>query len=169
MKFTYPIIIVFIFLVSSCGYQFAERGVHIPATVRSISIPVFKNKTMEPILEEEITSEVIRGFINDRRLEVADKSVSDLILYGSITSYKESPLSFDKSQNSLENRITVTVHIKLRQQSAENPLLEIDMTKNAEYSVSSDVMLTRAAKLSAIKELARNLSEEISDRILWGW
>ena len=169
MKSVCPFVIIISLLLSSCGYRFAERGAHIPSTVRLISIPVFENKTMEPVIEEEITSEVIRGFINDRRLEVADKSKADLIVYGSITGYKESPLSFDKSQNSLENRINVTVHLKLFQQSSNKTLIERDVDKYAEYMVSSDVMLTRAAKLSAIRELARNLSEEISDRILGGW
>lgn len=163
-----PIVIILLFL-SSCGYQFAEKGAYIPASVRSISIPVFENKTLEPIVEEEFTSEVIMGFIKDSRLQVVDKSQGDLILYGSITSYKESPLAFDRNQNVLENRITVIVHLKLIQPSTNNVLMEKDMTKNVEYSVSSDIMLTRASKLSAIKELARDLSEVISDRILGGW
>lgn len=163
-----PIVII-VLLLSSCGYQFAEKGASIPSSVRSISIPVFENKTMEPIIEEEFTSEVVIGFIKDSRLQVVDKSQGDLILYGIITSYKESPLSFDRNQNVLENRITVIVHLKLIQSSTNKVLLEKDMTKNVEYIVSSDIMLTRASKLSAIKELARDLSEVISDRIPGGW
>lgn len=169
MKWAYVVVITIFLLFSSCGYRFAEKGAHIPSTITSIFIPVFQNKTTEPVIEEELTSRVIREFIKDRRLQVVDKSQADLILLGSITSYKEAPLSFDRNQNVLENRVTITVHLKLLQKSSNNTLLEKDITRTAEYRVTSDVMLTRAAKFSAIKEIAGILSEEISDRVIGGW
>ncbi|MBI5191955.1 MAG: LptE family protein [Nitrospirae bacterium] len=169
MKSVYPIIIIISLVLSSCGYRFAEKSAHIPPSVTSISIPVFENKTMEPVIEEEITPAVIREFIKDRRLQVVDKSQSDLVLNGIVTSYKESPLSFDSNQNVLENRITISVHLRLLQPSSGNILMEKDVTKTAEYRVNSDVMITRAGRFSAIKELARILGEEITDRVLGGW
>lgn len=169
MKSVYPIIIIISLVLSSCGYRFAEKGAHIPSSATSISIPVFENKTMEPVIEEEITPAVIRKFINDRRLQVVDKSQADLVLYGSVTSYKESPLSFDNNQNVLENRITISVHLRLHQPSSNNILMEKDVTKTAEYRVNSDVMITRAGRYSAIKELSTILAEEITDRMLGGW
>lgn len=169
MKSIYPIIIFISLLFYSCGYRFAEKGAHLPSSVTSISIPVFENKTMEPVIEEEITPAVIREFIKDRRLQVVDKSQADVVLYGSITAYSESPLSFDTNQNVLENRIAITVHFKLLQASSNNILMEKDVTKTAEYRVNSDVMVTRAGRYSAIKELSTILAEEITDRMLGGW
>lgn len=169
MKSVYPIIFIISLVISSCGYRFAEKGAYISPSVKSISIPVFENKTMEPVVEEEVTPAVIREFIKDRRLQVADRSQADLVLYGSITSYKESPLSFDTNQNVLENRIAITVHLKLLQTSSNNILMEKDITKTAEYRVNSDVMITRAGRYFAIKELSSILAEEITDRVVGGW
>lgn len=163
------IILFFILFLSACGYHLAGKGGHIPDNIKSIGIPVFVNKTMEPIVEEEFTPLVIREFMKDSRIRVVDRREADLILDGSVTSYKESPLSFNEAQEALEYRITVTAHIKLTRQDSNSVLWEKDVAKSSEYRVSSDVMETKTKKLLAIKQIALNLSEEVTDRVLWGW
>ena len=107
-----------LFSFAGCGYQIAGRGVHIPEGVRTLAIPVFENKTLEPIVEEELTPVVIREFLRDSRIEVVSRSQAALVLQGSVTSYKESPLSFDQDQNVLEYRITIVTHLILVRQSS---------------------------------------------------
>lgn len=155
--------------LTGCGYQMAGRGGHIPAGIQSLAIPVFENKTMEPIVEEELTPAVIKGFLKDSRIAVVNRAQADLVLYGRVMSYRETPLSFDQDQNVLEYRITVTTHLKLLRQSTDSMLWEKDLISSAEYRVSSDVMATRNSKLLAIKEIAQNLSEEAAARVLRGW
>jgi len=166
------------FFFTGCGYQIAGRGAHIPEGVRTIAIPVFENKTLEPIVEEEFTPVVIREFLRDSRIEVVSRSQAGLVLRGSVTSYKESPLSFDRDQNVLEYRITVITHLILvRPNGSPNGssngsgeiLWERDVTESAEYRASSDVMSTRVAKLLALQEIARNLAQDAADRVLQGW
>ncbi|MCC7202234.1 MAG: LptE family protein [Nitrospirae bacterium] len=153
-------------LLSSCGYHMAGTGSHLQGGVRSVFIPVFENKTMEPIVEEEFTPAVIREFMQDARIEVADSSGADMVLKGEVLSYNETPVSFDASQNVLEYRIAVRTHLILLR---DNPIWERDIVSTAEYTVSSDVMKTRIAKLSALREAAGNLAEEVVDRVLLGW
>jgi len=164
---------VFILLLtlslSACGYQLAGRGGHIPDEIKSIAIPVFENKTMEPVVEEEFTPMIIREFIKDSRIKVVDRTEADIVLNGNVNSYKESPLSFDQNQEVLEYRITVTTHLKITRQKINNIIWEKDIIKSSEYKVSSNVMTTRTSKLLALKEIAKNLSEEVTDRVLWGW
>ncbi|MCC6544999.1 MAG: LptE family protein [Nitrospirae bacterium] len=158
----------------------AGTGGHLKTGVKSLFIPVFENKTMEPIIEEDLTVAVVREFLKDGRIEVVDKSKADMILKGSVVSYKETPVSFDASYI-VEYRVTVTTHLILQENTplqigeskgpvpSVNPLWEKDITSTAEYKVSSDVMVTRVSKLSALREIARNLSEEAADRVLLGW
>jgi len=149
-----------------------------------MAIPVFENKTLEPIVEEELTPVVIREFLRDSRIEVVSRSQAGLVLQGSVTSYKESPLSFDQDQNVLEYRITVVTHLILvRRDRNATPnvppngpsnelgekLWERDVVESAEYRASSDVMSTRVAKLLALREIARNLAQNAADRVLQGW
>ena len=166
MKHGLTVLLFSLLILSSCGYHMAGTGSHLTAGVKTIFIPVFENKTMEPIIEEELTTAVIREFLKDGRIEVADSSRADMVLKGSVVSYKETPVSFDAAQNVLEYRVTVTTHLILLN---TNTLWEHDVTSTAEYTVSSDVMTTRIKKLSALREIARNLSEEVTDRILLGW
>lgn len=163
-----PALLCYLLILSSCGYHMAGTGSYLTAGMKSIFIPVFENKTMEPIVEEELTPAVIREFIKDGRIEVVDRSRADMVLKGSIVSYKETPISFDASQNVLEYRVTVTTHLVLLKDNSKS-LWERDITSTAEYAVSSDVMTTRVSKLSALREIARNLSEEAADRVLLGW
>ncbi|HZX48417.1 MAG TPA: LptE family protein [Nitrospirota bacterium] len=167
-------------LLSACGYQMAGTGSHLKTGMKSLSIPVFENKTMEPIIEEELTLAAVREFLKDGRIVVVDSSKADMILKGSVVSYKETPLSFDASQI-VEYRVTITTHLILQENipistseregpvSSVKPLWEKEITSTAEYKVSSDIMSTRISKLSALREIARNLSEEVSDRVLLGW
>lgn len=166
MKHGLTVLLFSLLILQACGYHMAGTGSHLTAGVKSIFIPVFENKTMEPIIEEELTTAVIREFLKDGRIEVAESTRADTVLKGSVVSYKETPVSFDAEQNVLEYRITVTTHLILLN---TNKLWEHDVTSTAEYTVSSDVMTTRIKKLSALREIARNLSEEVTDRILLGW
>ena len=175
-----PALLSSLLILSACGYHMAGTGSHLTAGVKSIFIPVFDNKTMEPIIEEELTRAVVREFLKDGRIEVVDISRADMILKGSVVSYKETPVSFDASQI-VEYRVTVTTHLILQENiplaireregpvPSVNRLWEKEITSAAEYNVSSDVMTTRISKLSALREIARNLSEEAADRVLLGW
>ncbi len=162
-----PALLCFLLFLPSCGYHMAGTGSHLTAGMKSIFIPVFENRTMEPIVEEELTPAVIREFLQDGRIEVADSSRADIVLKGSVISYKETPVSFD-AENVLEYRVSVTTHLILLKNNSTS-LWEHDIISTAEYAVSSDVMTTRVKKLSALREIARNLSEEVADRVLLGW
>lgn len=163
-----PALLCSLLILSACGYHMAGTGSHLTPGMKSVFIPVFENKTMEPIVEEELTPAVIREFLHDGRIEVVDRSRAEMVLEGSVVSYKETPISFDASQNVLEYRITVTTHLILLKNNSLS-LWEKDITSTAEYAVSSDVMKTRVSKLKALREIARNLSEEAADRVLLGW
>lgn len=166
-----PALLCSLLILSACGYHMAGTGSHLTPNMKSVFIPVFENKTMEPIVEEEITPAVIREFLQDGRIEVADSSRADMVLKGSIVSYKETPVSIeiiDNFQNVREYRITITTHLILLKNNSLS-LWEKDITSTAEYAVDSNVMKTRVEKLKALREIARNLSEEAADRMLLGW
>lgn len=163
-----PALLCSLLILSSCCYHMAGTGGHLTPGMKSVFIPVFENKTMEPIVEEELTPAVIREFLHDGRIEVVDRSRADMVLEGSVVSYKETPVSFDASQNVREYRITVTTHLILLKNNSLS-LWEKDITSTAEYAVDSNVMKTRVEKLKALREIARNLSEEVADRMLLGW
>lgn len=173
LKWSAPVLFFLLFL-SACGYHIAGRGSHLPPEIRTIAIPVFHNKTLEPLIEEELTSGVVRKFQEDSRIRVVNREDAHVILLGSVVSFKEIPLSFDEAQNVLEYRIEVTTHFELFRNEMplsqpDHLLWKRDITVSTEYIVTGDVMFTRTAKLQAFKELSRNLSDEVVDRVMWGW
>src|SRR4030065_511948 len=113
MKHGLTVLLFSLLILQSCGYHMAGTGSHLTAGMKSIFIPVFENKTMEPIIEEELTTAVIREFLKDGRIEVGESSRANMVLKGSVISYKETPVSFDAVQDVLEYRVTVTTHLTL--------------------------------------------------------
>jgi hypothetical protein len=135
----------------------------------AIAIPFFDNVTEEPIIEEEFTPAVRREFIRDGSFSLVESGTADRILTGRITGYKETPLSFDKSQNVLEYRVGITTEVQLKDRNGQHPVWSREISASAEYPVTSDVMATRLAKRKAIVEAARNLAEELVDRVREGY
>ncbi len=171
MRKLIPIILYIVYSVAfqACGYHISHRGSYLPVEFKTIAIPVFQNETMEPVIEETLTMGVIKGFREDARINVVNQDMADLILLGKVISFQEIPLSFDSDQNVLEYRIEATAHFDLvKGTDTKDILWKGDITVRTEYPVTEDVMFTRAAKLQAFKELARNLADQVVDRIMEG-
>ena len=81
-------------LLTACGYHFVKGGEKIPYDVKTVAVPTFANKTLEPSLEVVVTDEVIHQLIVDGRLKVVEKKDAESVLTGTITSFSLVPLSF---------------------------------------------------------------------------
>ena len=76
MKHQKKIIGLFIFflLIAGCGYHLVGTGNTLPPHLKSIAIPVFKNSSSQPEIHRELTSIILRSFVNDGRLKLAKKN-----------------------------------------------------------------------------------------------
>jgi hypothetical protein len=83
-------------LMSSCGYSLAGRGSSLPATIRSVGIPLFENATPVFELEQLMTEKVRLEFIGRGKYKVLpDAPGADAVLIGGITSVTITPTSFN--------------------------------------------------------------------------
>lgn len=105
--------IVLIFCVLStiigCGYRL---GSLLPPDLKTIAVPMFKNKTSEPELEVEITNGIIQELIYDGTLEIVEEDDADTILLGEIVNYRRSALRFDAAEATTEYRLQIYVNLK---------------------------------------------------------
>ncbi|MBI4715361.1 MAG: hypothetical protein HY760_05425 [Nitrospirae bacterium] len=175
-------ILVSALFFTACGYQFAgipedtpfsrpalETGQTPSRAGQTLAIPFFINDTGEPLIEEEITPVVLREFIRDGRLRLTGTGEAAMILYVRITSYRQTPLSFDADQNVREYRATITMKGRLEDRRDGNVLWDGEVSASAEYPVTSDVNATRTAKRGAVGEAARDLAESLVDRVIEGF
>src|SRR6266498_4388784 len=98
-------------LVGGCGYSL---GGNLPPHVKTVAVPIFKNLTQQPAIENVITSAVVNAFANGGRLKVVPVEQADSILEGEIVGYTVDSIAFDSSINAQVFRLRVTVNIQFR-------------------------------------------------------
>ena len=83
---------LFVLFFCGCGYQLAGQGSSLPDHLKTISVPIFLNKTYEYGLENIVTQEVVDAL--NRRAGVSTvKKIgdADAVLEGIITEYRYVP------------------------------------------------------------------------------
>jgi hypothetical protein len=152
-----------------CGYT---TGSLLPANIKTIYVPIFKNSISadslayqyHPGIEADITSEVIDRFLFDGRLKVVKKENADLILNGEVIDYIKDPLRYAAGGKDVtEYRLTLMVRLSCYD-TAKNAVIwkERGLTGDTTYfiTVGEEVALRMA-----VKDLAKN----VVDRTVEGW
>ena len=98
-------------LTGGCGYTL---GGNLPPHVKTVAVPIFKNLTQQPAIENVITAAVVNAFANGGRLKVVPVAQADSILEGEIVGYTVDSIAFNSSINAQEFRLRVRLNIQFR-------------------------------------------------------
>ncbi len=98
-------------LVGGCGYSL---GGNLPPHVKTVAVPIFKNLTQQPAIENVITAAVVNAFANGGRLKVVPVAEADSVLEGEIVGYTVESIAFNSSINAQEFRLRVRLNIQFR-------------------------------------------------------
>lgn len=175
--------ILLLFSLLGCGYQSSleksppsylikenVEGKEVSKSVHlsRISIPVFVNRTFEPLIENTLTRRFRQQALMDGHLKLtADREKSDMILEGQLVSFGQSPLSFDVNNSALEYRISLVLQIALKDAKTQKVLWQKSgVAGTADYYVNADASLNRAALDRAIDEASKVLAEDVISEIL---
>jgi ABC-type uncharacterized transport system auxiliary subunit len=104
------IILVFLFMMISCGY-YSFKG-SLPPDVKTIAITVFNDRTSYPNIREILTNSLTNAFIFDNTLRVVDESQADLVISGTIQSIRQTAANVAKGEIVNEYKVTVSVKVK---------------------------------------------------------
>lgn len=160
------IAILIISLLSACGYHLASKRGTLTSDVKTIAVPFFINKTFEPRIENLFTDALIEEFLKRGNADVSKGDNSDATIIGTIKSFKESPVSFDRNDKVLEYRATVTLDIFLKRN--DNGIIiwkTSGLSGYHEYIVSSNTATTYNNKIEAMKKIAEDMAEDIHKMI----
>ena len=98
-------------LGGGCGYHL---GGNLPPHVKTVAVPVFKNLTQQPGIDNTITQAVVTAFANTGRLRVVPVDKADSILEGEIVEYTVESISYNTSIDAQEFRLRVKVNVQFR-------------------------------------------------------
>ena len=97
-------------LAGGCGYTV---GVHLPPNVKTIAVPVFKNLTQQPAVEDVMTQAMVTAFANTG-VRVVPVQQADSILEGEVVEYNVQSIAYDSGTNAQVYRLRVRLNIQFR-------------------------------------------------------
>jgi len=149
------------FLPASCGYGF--RG-NLPGHIKTVAVPVFKNRTEVAGLETTITSAVVSAFSSGGRLRVVSAEKADSILEGEIVGYQVDGAGFDRNANVQAYHLRVVLNVAFRD-VRQNKLLwqEKGLTQTSDFQVQGQVSDTLAQGSGAASQAAADIGRKIAN------
>ncbi|MCF8042993.1 MAG: hypothetical protein K9K65_11425 [Desulfarculaceae bacterium] len=159
-------ILILAVLVAACGYQFRGKQNNLPSDVKSIAIPVFKNKTNEIRIEQIFTDAVILQFNRSQMVRVVSTSNADAVLTGTVERVQINDVALTANDSSRQRRITVWVAAKLTRTRDGKVLWQNkSLWQNETYSVSTSPTATDSNKRVALTALARVMAQTLHDSV----
>ena len=165
------LVVLTLSFLSGCGYT---QEVKLPSGIKTIAISTFKNEippqeqfAYRPGIETELTNAIIDRFIFDGNLKVVDQDKADAILEGSVISYEQEGLRFDRTESVEEYRLFLVVRFKLVDAKTGKVIMEEpNFSGRAEFFVSRNPGSNR--RISA-NTATFDLAKSLVDRIVEEW
>jgi outer membrane lipopolysaccharide assembly protein LptE/RlpB len=153
-------------LLAGCGY--GTRG-SLPDHIKTVAVPIFKNRTLEPGVESAITSGVVNAFTSGGRVKVVPLDQADAILEGEVVGYSLDGLAFDRNANVRAYRLRLVLNVEFRDVRRSALLwrqegLEETSDFQVEGQVSATVARGQGAVLQAASEIGRKVVNLAVDR-----
>jgi hypothetical protein len=102
--------------LSACGYALVGRGVTIDPSIKRIGVPLFKDSTGKPGLDQKITQKVIEELLKRGRFDVVQRDTDvDAVVEGEILSYNATPVGFSPTGDSTQaSRYAIVLNSRVR-------------------------------------------------------
>lgn len=153
-------------LAGGCGYTVGGK---LPADVKTIAVPMFKNLTPQPAVEDVMTSAVVAAFANTG-IKVVPVQDADSILEGEIVEYNVQSIAYDSSINAAVFRLRMRLNLQFRDVRHNTMIWRQEgIEDRADFRSQGDVAQTisqerTGAVTQAAAEIARRIVSLTLDR-----
>lgn len=132
-------------LGQACGYALEGRGISVDPSIRRIGVPLFKDQTGKPGLDQKITERLVEELLKRGRFEVVESATGvDAVVEGTLLNYSSQAIGFSRGSEegrSEANRYAALLTAKVRyvKPGASQPIWESDaFTARDEYDIAED-------------------------------
>jgi outer membrane lipopolysaccharide assembly protein LptE/RlpB len=159
--------------LAACGYRLRGTGNLrdvLPAYVKKIAIPLFKNLTTRFELDKNLTAGVIDEFVARGKVEITTTAVADAVLTGEITAFTASPTAFTPGKGTAD-RYTITVVVKIELKDSKSQAV---IYANPSFAYTEDYEVPQgkdfdSVQTEAIKKIAGKFARQLVITILEGF
>ena len=146
-------------VLAGCGYS--TRG-SLPDHIKTVAVPIFKNRTLEPGVDSAITSGVVNAFSSGGRVKVVPIDEADAILQGEVVSYSLDGLSFDQNANVRAYRLRVVLNVEFRDVRKSALLWRQEgLSETSDFQVQGAVSDTIARGRGAVSQAAAEIGRKV--------
>jgi hypothetical protein len=156
-----------------CLFAFGCAGYRVgPVTKRnfkSIAVPVFRNTTLQPQIEAQISNAVIQRLQQDGSLRIEPEPRADVVLKGSIVKYNRESLRSLRTDTGVprEFEITITVRVEATDRRTGETVLRL-----TEVEGKSDVFIgedQQSAEEQALPLIADDIAKRVAGLLVESW
>jgi outer membrane lipopolysaccharide assembly protein LptE/RlpB len=148
--------------VAGCGYTLQGN---LPDHLKTVSVPVFKNRSSEAGAESTITAAVVNAFTTNGRLRVVPLDRADSVLEGEITNYSVQSLTYDSKLNLRSYQLTVSMDVRFRDLKRSELLWSQNgLTEQVSFDVAGQVSDTISREEGAVKQAALEIGRKVVSR-----
>jgi hypothetical protein len=160
-------------ILFTCLFIFGCAGYHIgPVTKRnfsSIAVPMFRNMTLRPQIEAQISNAIIQRLQQDGSLRVEMEPRADVVLKGSITKYNREALRSLRSDTGVprEYEITITVRVEATDRRTGETVLKSTLVEG-----KTDVFIgedQQSAEEQALPLVADDIAKRVTGLLVESW
>jgi outer membrane lipopolysaccharide assembly protein LptE/RlpB len=146
-------------VAAGCGYSL--RG-NLPAHIKTVAVPVFRNRTSEPGVENFLTGAVVEAFSTNGRLRVVRPDRADSILEGEVVGYQVQSIAYDPQANVQQNRLVVTLNLRFRDVRRDEVLFEQqNLQERSDFRTLGVVAQTISREETALRAAAAEIARAI--------
>ncbi len=162
----YIILLAVVSIFSGCGvYKFTDATVDPSLKTFRMDFLVNRASYVNPQLSPSLTEGIRRKIINQTRLSQTNSEDAHLDISGEIRDYIVTTSGISNKE-SVMNRLTVSIHIVVRNTTKEEPPVEFDVSRGFEFSAR---LSQQTAESQLLEEMVRNLSDDVFNRLFSNW
>jgi hypothetical protein len=164
--------------VSGCGYHTLGSAAHLPDTVHTLAVPIFKNKTQFYHTEVPMTQAVVREFTDRTRLSVAPDAGddADAKVDGTIISESVQPLTYRTQTTGVQTGQTtsvtssflVTINVNVLVTDRDHRVLyqHTNYVFHEQFETTTDLASFIEEDSPAVQRLSRDFAQALVSDIL---
>jgi len=132
-------------VLAGCGYS--TKG-SLPDHIKTVAVPIFKNRTLEPGVDSAITSGVVNAFSNGGRVKVV--------------AYSLEGLAFDQHANVQSYRLRLVLNVEFRDVKRSAMLWRQEgLSETSDFQVQGQVSDTIARARGAVSQAAVEIGRKV--------
>ncbi len=154
---------IFAWTSAGCGYRLADRSRTQPKVTTALAIPVLKNTTNTPRIEQILTRALIERFSENSSMDISsDDKQGDLVLEGVVTSLNSSPILFGQEGFANTFLLSIQASVKIIRKSDGKVIIDMpNFLFRDQYQINPDVQHFFSEQNPAMDRIARDFASTV--------